>query len=396
MTPPAISRSTGAAAVTALVLMVTTALVGCSDGGHASAPKRHTAPRLPHGPLPLIRAGAPVPTAGPDGAPAVDSTLETQLFPDGHGDVADDAAIWRDADHPERSLILADDKSNHGGVAVYDLTGRLVQYQRTGEIGNIDLRDEYRIGGRSVILVGANDRAGDLLRFWVLDPAGRTLTSLEARELHSIDRSYGFCLGRSRDHTYAFVSQETSGVVEQYELVDAAGKVDAERVRTFTVGSQAEGCVVDDATGALYVAEEDVGIWRYDIDPASGSRRASVDRVGGGRLHADVEGVSLARGEGGAGVLVASSQGDSTFVVYDLGPPNAFRGSFRVHHTGDVDGVSETDGLAVAAGDFGSSYPNGLLIVHDGENQGQDGEDEAASNLKLVRFDQVIALTPSQ
>jgi 3-phytase len=161
------------------------------------------------------------------------------------------------------------------------------------------------------------------------------------------------------------------------------------------VGSQAEGCVVDDVTGALYVAEEDVGIWRYDVDPGGGSGRTSVDEVGAGRLHADVEGISLARGEEGRGALVASSQGDSTFAVYDLGRSNTFLGSFRVHRTGQVDGVSETDGLAVAAGDFGPRFPNGLLVVHDGENHGQEDEDEPVSNLKLIRFDQVMALTPT-
>lgn len=29
----------------------------------------------------------------------------------------------------------------------------------------------------------------------------------------------------------------------------------------------AEGCVVDDETGALYIAEEDVGLWRYAAEP---------------------------------------------------------------------------------------------------------------------------------
>jgi 3-phytase len=386
-------RGTAAVVVTATVLLTTAALMGCSGGGHSPGSRPHPAPTLPHGALPLIRAGAAAPTVGPDGAPAVDSTVETQLMPGKQGDVADDMAIWRDPDHPGRSLVIADDKSDQGGVAVYDLDGKLVQYQPIGKIGNIDLRDGYRIGSRSVILVGANDRAGDLLRFWALDPASRTLASLEARPLRSIERNYGFCLGRSRDRTYAFVSQQDSGVLEQYELVDAAGTVDAKRLRTFAVGSQAEGCVVDDATGALYVAEEDVGIWRYDVDPGSGSRRTSVDAVGGGHLQADVEGVSLARGEDGRGVLVASSQGDSTFAVYDVDAPNAFRGSFRVHRSGNIDGVSETDGLAVAAGDFGPNYPDGLLVVHDGENHGPGDQDEPVSNLKLIRLDQVIALT---
>ena len=34
-------------------------------------------------------------------------------------------------------------------------------------------------------------------------------------------------------------------------------------VRSFAIGSEAEGCVADDETGALYVSQEDVALWRY-------------------------------------------------------------------------------------------------------------------------------------
>jgi 3-phytase len=308
--------------------------------------------------------------------------------------VADDPAIWRDDRHPERSLVLGDDKSDPGGVAIYDLGGKIVHYEQTGRIGNIDLRDGYRLGDRTVILVGANDRSGDRIRLWALDPDARSLTSLEAHKLHSISENYGFCLGRSKNgkQMYAFVSQENTGKMEQYELIDVDGKLDAKMVRAFAVGSQAEGCVVDDATGSLYVAEENVAIWRYDVDPGTGTDRDRIDKVGDGHLTADIEGISTTRGGDGHGVLVASSQGDSTFAVYDL-DSHAYRGSFRVQRSGDVDGVSETDGLAVAAGDFGPDFPNGLLVMHDGENH-KDDQDERVSDFKLVRLDRVVALIP--
>ena len=41
-------------------------------------------------------------------------------------------------------------------------------------------------------------------------------------------------------------------------------------VREFYLGSEGEGCEVDDATGALYISEEDVGIWRYDLTAPTG------------------------------------------------------------------------------------------------------------------------------
>ena len=51
------------------------------------------------------------------------------------------------------------------------------------------------------------------------------------------------------------------GRIDQVSI-DLAGATPAVRtVRSMKVGTQAEGCVVDDRTGLLYVAEEDVGLW---------------------------------------------------------------------------------------------------------------------------------------
>jgi len=324
------------------------------------------------------------------------ASVETELFPGEQGDVADDSAVWRNPAHPERSFVLADDKSDSGGVAVYDLKGRMVQYDQVGKIGNIDLRSGVRVGSRTLTLVGANDRTHGTLRFWSLDPGSGALTSLEARPITTVAPNYGFCLGRSRDgaHTYAFVSGENSFVFEQYELRMTSDKVDAVKVRTLDVGSLSEACVVDDARGALYVAEEDVAIWRYDLDPSGGAKRTAVDTVSAGRLTADIEGLSLARGPGGAGVLVTSSQGDSTFAVYDLDGSHTYRGTFVVKDGPRTDGTSETDGLAIGSGSFGPAFPNGLLVVHDASNALAGGGSAAGSNLKFVRFDQVFALSP--
>ena len=59
-------------------------------------------------------------------------------------------------------------------------------------------------------------------------------------------------------------------------------------VRDFYLGSEGEGCEVDDATGALYVSEEDVGIWRYDLTAPTGlvPPRVLFASVGGPLLSA--------------------------------------------------------------------------------------------------------------
>lgn len=312
--------------------------------------------------------------------------LETEVFPSGTGDVADDSAVWFDRSDPENSAVVADNKATDGGLAVYDLAGRTVSYLPAGMIGNVDLREGFPLGDRRVVLVGANDRTDDSIRFWTLDPATRTLTAVSA-PVPTLGPNYGFCLYASArtGEWSAFVTERAGGRMEQYLLDGTSGTVTARKVRSFDVGSQSEGCVADDVSGRLYVGEEDVGIWRYGAEPGDGSRRVAVDRAGDGRLTADVEGLELVRGGNGPGFLLASSQGDSTVAVYAGEGDNAYLGSVRVGAAGDVDGVTDTDGIAGVLGDVGAGFGGGLLVVHDNANEGS-----RTSNLKYVRLADVL------
>ena len=75
-------------------------------------------------------------------------------------------------------------------------------------------------------------------------------------------------------------------------------------VRDFYLATEGEGCEVDDATGALFLAEEDAGIWRYDLTAPTGLEppRTSSPPLAS-NLSEDVEGVALT-----GGVLYASAQ----------------------------------------------------------------------------------------
>jgi myo-inositol-hexaphosphate 3-phosphohydrolase len=321
--------------------------------------------------------------------------VETEAFPTGGtfdgGDVADDSAIWVDPSDPARSAVIADNKDlASGGIAVFDMAGRLLQFRPDGQIGNVDLRQGVALGGRRVVLVGANNRTNDTIGFWVLDPATRQLTPV-ITDISTLSPNYGFCMYHSphSGKVYAFVSQEGGGQFEQYELVDAGGRVDARKVRTFDIGSQSEGCVADDELGHLYVAEEEVGIWKYGAEPTAGAARSRVDRIGGGHLVADVEGLTLAYGTDRTGYLLASSQGDSAIAVYDRAAGNAFVKRFSIAGNGGIDAVSETDGIDVTSANAGPGFEHGLLVAHDAANS-----DARTSNLKYVPLNQILNLTP--
>jgi 3-phytase len=314
----------------------------------------------------------------------------------GSGDISDDSAIWVNQANPGASVVIADNKADlGGGIGIFDMRGRLLQFRPDGKIGNVDLREGFSLGGRDTVIVGANNRTDNKLSLWALETTTRTLSPVDAR---SIDTStgaanYGFCMYHSRrsGKFYAFVTPNGSGGIQQFELFDdGEGMVDATVVRTLPISSITESCVADDDLGHLYVGQEDVAVWEYGAEPDAGSTRTAVDRVGdGGHLVDDIEGMSIAYGVNGSGYLFVSSQGNSTFAVYDRGGANGFMKSFRVMGHGRIDAVSGTDGLDVTSYSVGPRFEKGMLVVHDEANSGG-----TTSNLKYVPLDQIMTVSP--
>src|SRR5690606_12508820 len=144
-------------------------------------------------------------------------------------------------------------------------------------------------------------------------------------------------------------------------------------VRTLQLGSQTEGCAVDDDARHLYVGEEDVGVWRFDFHPEAGIEPLAVARVDNHRIRADVEGLALLQ-DGKEKYLIVSSQGDSTFPVYRIaGSRHEYVGRFTVVAGDRIDAVTETDDVSAWSGPIGR-YPNGLIAMHDEEDEPHAGQ----------------------
>jgi 3-phytase len=190
-------------------------------------------------------------------------------------------------------------------------------------------------------------------------------------------------------------------------------------------GPQVEGMTVDADRRLLFAGQEDVGIWRIAISPSGfQGTPALIEKVrefgapyelvpdeedpgefecqvtgpappgvGGEHISADAEGLTIYRGAFGSGYLLASSQGDSTYAVFadrGLGP---YIGSFEITDGNGIDGVQDSDGAAVLNVPLGPTFPRGLLVTHDGDDENPTGED--ATNFKLTRWDAVAgAFTP--
>jgi 3-phytase len=222
--------------------------------------------------------------------------------------------------------------------------------------------------------VAGSNRSTDSISIYSVDADTRQLIEVADGVIPTgmID-PYGACMYRSaQSGNFYVIINDTDGVVKQWLLRDnGKQRVAADLVREFSVGSQTEGCVADDETGVLYVGEEDVGIWRYSAEPDGGEERVLVDGVGdNGNLTADVEGLAIYYGEGGAGYLVVSNQGADNYALYERDGDNRFIGIFHLvaDDVSGTDGASETDGLDVASTDLGQGFPGGLLVVQDGRN----------------------------
>ncbi len=184
---------------------------------------------------------------------------------------------------------------------------------------------------------------------------------------------YGQCMYRSAStgRTYVFIN-DSNGEKRQWELIDAGnGRVRAERVRDFAFTSQVEGCVADDETSVLYVAQEDEALWRLPAEPDAGSAMTSIQRVDENpALKDDLEGVGIYDLGGGRGYIIVSSQGNNSYAVYRREGNNEYLGSFAVvaNAAAGIDGISETDGLDVTSASLGPGFEHGAMIAQDGRN----------------------------
>lgn len=311
----------------------------------------------------LLLAGCTTTMEAPSAVvvPTVPAVAETEPVASAD-DAADDPAIWRNRRSPAKSLVVATDKQ--AGVHVYDLSGKRLSYTPAPRLNNVDLRETK---GR--ITVAASDRA-DIAQAHVslfdLDPATATLRSL-GRFAVGPGEAYGMCLWtRARDGAlFGFVVLK-DGRIDQI-AIDVSGSSPLVRtVRSMKLGTQSEGCVVDDRTGLLYVAEEDIGLWRFAADPEGPTAATRIAGVDGRTLVADAEGLALAPTGRDGGYLVVSSQGDNAYTLYRL-PGVTYAGRFRIAG-GAIDGTSETDGIDLLLGNFGPAYPGGLMVAQDGDN----------------------------
>ncbi|MEU8679273.1 phytase [Streptomyces sp. NPDC048560] len=324
-----------------------------------------------------------------------------------------------------------------------------------GRFNNVDIVYGFELDGRKRDLALVSDRGRDRMRAYVIDPAAvaagraplRDVTAAGVKPVFAASESevddqrtsYGLAAFSDDDNAYAVVSQREESRLRLLELKDVGGRVGytiedtLDLPGTFRMPDgtdwtpcadpgerpQVEGMAVDQEEHVLYAAQEAVGLWRIELDDEEFATPEVMDRVreygipwtydaaeeecvldtlndpgfGGENLSADAEGVTVYHAADGAGYVLASSQGDNAFAVYDREGGNDYLGSFTVADGPATDGVQHSDGSTVVNVPLGRTFPKGLLITHDGEAAPADGDREG-TNFKFTGWDAVAGAFP--
>ncbi|MFQ5636660.1 MAG: phytase [bacterium] len=285
---------------------------------------------------------------------------------------ADDPAIWIHPSDPSRSVIIGTDKD--AGIYVWDMNGNELQHIEQGtKTNNVDVRYDFRLGGRLVDIVAVNLRDAGKLAVFTFNPdyrSGDVLTQIADKNSSDNDiqkDSYGFGLYRrpSDGSLYIFERPKKKGALRQYLIADdgTGSGVTVSAVRDLNYsGGTAEGFVADDELGFVYITEEEEGIHKYYADPDKSPDRILFFAQGDGTV-SDREGLALYGCQDGGGYLVLSSQGNSTIKIYEREGDNAFRKTLTPLDHNGKSGLG-TDGLDVTSS-AAANFPNGFVVVHD-------------------------------
>lgn len=303
-------------------------------------------------------------------------TLETEPVANS-GDAADDPAIII-----SNSTVWILGTNKKRGLAVYDLAGKETHFIPRGRLNNVDV---VEISDGHYLVAASNRTEKTIDLFWAT-PEQSSIEFIKEIPL-SLKDPYGLCMNKNHQGVQVIVGDSESKL--DYWLIEndfnnSNVDIRAQLVTQFEFSSQTEGCVIDPDTNTVYVGEENKGIWHIDLDIYD---RELIETTGDKNLVADVEGMDIYQSENNK-YLVVSSQGSDSYVVYQLAPWKEVA-DFKITANLQkmIDGVSETDGLAVSNVAI-PGFPYGILVVQDGRNVAP----KQNQNFKIVDWRDVDAL----
>jgi 3-phytase len=297
----------------------------------------------------------------------------------------DDPAIWVNRADPRRSLVLGTVKvaAPNGGLAVFDLDGRLLQLLKGPDRpNNVDVEYGLPLKGAPTDVAVLTERMGRRLRAYAVSPDGSGLRDVSGESLARIlagvtgEQNAPMGIGlyrRPKDGAiFAIIAPKSgprAGYLWQYRLADdGSGRVGAQFVRRFgdfSGSGEIEAVAVDDDPGYVYYADENAGIHKWHADPDHPDAARELALFARTGYAGDREGLGIYARADGTGYIVSVDQlpGESVFNLYrregEPGHPHdhsrialRFRG-----------GADSTDGLDVTSSPLGPDFAAGLLVA---------------------------------
>lgn len=325
--------------------------------------------------------------------PQVTADVETEAVDALQGeDAADDATIWINPQDSSQSVIIGTVKGY--GLEVYNLQGERLHQYEVGSPNNIDLRYDFVLeNGDTVDIVACSERVNDEVLIYSIDPSDYSLQLRSANRLKSsVDEVYGLSFYKSPvDSTFYVFVNGKDGNVEQWQLQTfEADGITGEVVRRLNVNSQPEGMVADAFHQIVYIGEEMRGIWKFAAEPDQPTDMTFIAQSDekNTNITYDIEGLTIYHATDSTGYLIASSQGNHSYAVFERAGDNAYLGSFVIGDSEQIDGTFDTDGIDVTPHDLGAPFTSGLFIVQDGYNKNAEGE-AVPQNFKLIAWEKV-------
>jgi len=290
---------------------------------------------------------------------------------------ADDPAIWIHPVNPSKSVIIGTDKDASGGLYVWDMAGKQIQYVALGRPNNVDVRYGMKVGGQLIDIAVTNSRSNPKqIKVFKINPNDGTLTDIttDSRILTpELDDPYGLCLYQRQSDDAMFVIESTqSGAksnLHQYRLEDDGnGKVKGTYERTFgnnMIRKYVEGLVADDELGYVYASDETYAIRKFYADPARGNDDQIIAFGFGDGITGDREGLAIYQCPNGMGYLLASNQSGTNVKVYRREGEGGDPHKHTLVTTIKTNGSSSTDGLDVTNRPSSAQFPKGFLVTHN-------------------------------
>lgn len=317
-------------------------------------------------------------------------TGQTQPGARSGGGTVYDVALWVNPSNPGASRLITADVNN--GLFTYALDGGELQAVTEGTSASVDVVSGFPgVAGTSQSLVlSANPTLTGLVPY-VMDAtadAGLTRLSPTTAPL-DVGVSYGTVrMTRGADGSFQAFGGLSAGGLRQFALTPTDGGVTATPLRDIPAGL-VMGLVVDRAQGAVYVAQQGQGLYRYAAAADAGITGTQVVAIADGGL-SSVGRLALYETSSTDGYIVASDPNANAFVVFDrrtLGRVGAFQ---VVPQDGGTDAVEQSRGLVAYSGSLGKAFPEGLFAAIDGMSISTQGD-----NLKLTSWGNVArAFTP--